>query len=235
MPCICAQVDIGPRFGPGTVPGTENQAGVVPSPPQVPLGSAALFAILAGTTITNTGGSVVTGDVGLSPGTSITGFPPGTVIGTQHITDSAAAQAQLDLTAAYLDLESRIGSAPVAGNIGGQTLTPGIYKSTSTLAISSGELTLNAQGNADAIFIFQVASTFTMTAARQIILTGGAQAKNVFFQVGTSATIGSTAVFNGNILALTAITVVTGAVVNGRLLARNAAVTLDTNPVTKPA
>lgn len=192
------------------------------------------FAILAGSTVTNTGNSVVDGDLGLSPGTSVTGFPPGVVNGTQHITDATAAQAQLDLTAAYLDLEGRTGGTIVAGNIGGQTLSPGIYKSTSSLAVSSGELTLDAGGNADAVFIFQIASTLDLTPGRQVILAGGAQAKNIFWQVGSSATLDTTSVFKGSILALTSITVNTGADVEGRLLARNGAVTIDDNAVVVP-
>lgn len=195
---------------------------------------AAEFAILAGTTVTNTGPTVIDGDLGLSPGTSVTGFPPGIVNGTQHITDSAAAQAQLDLTADYLALEGLAGATSVAGNLGGQTLIPGIYKSTSFLEISSGELTLDGQGNANATFIFQIASTLTVTTGRQVILTGGAQAKNVFWQVGSSATLQGGSVFKGSILALTSITAQTGASVDGKLLARNGAVTLDTNAVASP-
>lgn len=193
-----------------------------------------MFAVLAGSTVTNTGLSVIDGDLGLSPGTSVTGFPPGIVLGTQHITDAAAAAAQVELTAAYLDLEGRPGGIPVAGNIGGQTLTAGVYKSASSLAISSGELTLDGGGNADAVFIFQVASALTVTSGRQVILIGGAQAKNVYWQIGSSATIGSTAIFRGNILALTSITGVTGATIDGRMLARNGAVTLDTNTASTP-
>lgn len=189
------------------------------------------FSVLAATTVTNTGPTVLSGDLGLSPGTSVTGFPPGTVLGTQHITDGEAAAAQLELTTAYLDLEGRSGATIVAGNIGGQTLSAGLYKSTSSLAVSSGELTLDGGGNADATFIFQIASTLTLTPGRQIILTGGAQAKNVYWQVGSSATIDTTAVFKGSILALTSITAATGANIEGRLLARNGAVTLDSNPV----
>jgi hypothetical protein len=117
------------------------------------------FGVLAGETITNTGPTVIDGDLGLSPGTSVTGFPPGLVLGETHITDSQAAQAKLDLTAAYLDLEARTGSTPVAGNIGGQTLSPGLYKSVGSLEVSSGELTLDGGGNADATFIFQIASS----------------------------------------------------------------------------
>lgn len=187
-----------------------------------------LLAILAGTTITNTGGTVVNGDLGLSPGTSVTGFPPGIVNGTQHITDSEAAQAQLDLEAAYLDAEGRTGGTVIAGNIGGLTLTPGVYKSTSFLEISSGDLTLDGPGE----FVFQIASTFIMTPGRQIILTGGAQASDIIWQVGSSATLGTTTVFKGTIMALTSITVDNSADVEGQLLARNGAVTLDTNSVT---
>lgn len=197
------------------------------------------FGILGATTVTNTGPTLVTGDLGLSPGTSVTGFfpidgGPGNITGAYHITDGAAAQAQLDLTTAYLDLEGRPGGTTVAGNIGGQTFAPGIYKSASSLDISSGEVTLDALGNADAVFLFQIASALTVTSGRQVILAGGAQAKNVFWQVGSSATLGTTSVFKGSILALTSISALTGAQIEGRLLARNGAVTLDTNNVVVP-
>jgi hypothetical protein len=202
----------------------------------VALGSAANFAVLAGSTVTNTGATTVNGDLGLSPGTAVTGFPPGTVNGTIHAGDPVAAQAQLDLTTAYNDAAGRtVGAITVAGNLGGRTLTPGLYKSTSSLAISSGDLTLDAQGNANAVFIFQMASTLTTTVGRQVILSGGAKAANVFWQVGSSATLGTGSVFKGNILALASITVTTGATVEGRVLARTAAVTLDTNTITTPA
>ena len=152
--------------------------------------------------------------------------------GTIHLGDPAAAQAQLDLTAAYNDAAGRtVGAITVAGNLGGQTLTPGLYKSTSSLEISSGDLTLDAQGDANAVFIFQMGSTLTTTAGRQVILSGGAKAANIFWQVGSSATLGTGSVLKGNILALTSITVTTGATVEGRLLARNGAVTLDSNTV----
>lgn len=212
-----------------------GSGGAPPFPVGQPCEGLWLFSVLAGSTVTNTGPSVLSADLGLSPGTSITGFPPGQVLGEIHQTDAEAAAAQVLLTAAYLDLEGRTSTATVAGNIGGQTLTSGVYTSASSLAISSGELTLDAQGNSDATFVFQVGSTFTMTSARQIILINGAQARNVFFQVGSSATLGSTAVFQGNILALTSITAVTGATIVGRLLARNGAVTLDTNTIETPA
>jgi hypothetical protein len=176
--------------------------------------------------VTNTGASIINGDLGLSPGTAVTGFPPGIVNGAIHAADPTAAQAQLDLTAAYNDAAGRtVGAITVAGNLGGLTLAPGLYKSTSTLAISSGDLTLDAQGDANAVFIFQMGSSFTSTVGRQIILAGGAKAANIFWQVGSSATLGTGSVFKGNILALASITVTTGAAVEGRLLARTAAVT----------
>jgi hypothetical protein len=200
----------------------------------VSLGTAASFAVLAASTVTNTGATSVTGDLGLSPGTAVTGFPPGTVIGTLHAADAAAAQAQADLTIAYNDTAGRTGGTLLAGNLGGRTLTPGLYTSTSSLEISSGDLVLDARGDINAVFLFQMGSTFTMTSGRQIILSGGAQAANVFWQVGSSATLGTGSVFKGTILALASITVTTGAAVEGRLLARTAAVTLDTNTVALP-
>jgi len=202
----------------------------------VDLGAASAFAVLAASTVTSTGASMVNGDLGLSPGTAVTGFPPGIVNGTIHAADAAAALAQLDLTSAYNDAAGRtVGAITVAGNLGGQTLTPGLYKSTSSLEISSGDLTLDAQGDANAVFIFQMGSTLTTTVGRQVILSGGAKAASVFWQVGSSATLGTGSVFKGNILALASITATTGATVEGRLLARNAAVTLDSNTITIPA
>jgi hypothetical protein len=200
----------------------------------VALGSASTFAVLGASTVTSTGATTVNGNLGLSPGTAVTGFPPGAVNGTLHVADAAAAQAQADLTAAYNDAATRTGAITVAGNIGGQTLTPGVYSSSSSLAISSGDLTLDAQGNANAVFIFQMGSTLTTISGHNVILSGGAQAANVFWQVGSSATLGTGSVFKGNILALASITVTTGATVEGRLLARTAAVTLDSNTITIP-
>jgi Ice-binding-like len=198
----------------------------------VPLGTADNFAVLAGSTVTNTGPTVVNGDLGLSPGTSVTGFPPGTVNGTQHITDAVAAQAQTDLTTAYNDAAAQAPTGTVSADLGGQRLTSGVYRSASSLGLT-GALTLDAQGNANAVFIFQAGSTLTTASASRVNLVNGAQACNVFWQVGSSATLGTASTFRGTILALTSITVTTGATVDGRVLARNAAVTLDTNTITR--
>ncbi len=205
--------------------------------PPVPLGSAATFEVIAGTTVTNTGPTIITGgDLGLSPGTAVTGFPPGTLVlpAMVHITDSTAAQAQLDLTVAYNYAAGLPGGAVLPGDMAGLTFTPGLYKSTSTVMLSVGNVTLDAQGNANSVFIFQVASTLTTLGSTNVILAGGAQAKNVFWQVGSSATLGTNSAFQGTILSLQSITLETGASLTGRALARNAAVTLDTNAVTVP-
>ena len=200
------------------------------------LGAASNFVILAGATVTNTGATSVTGDLGVSPGSTVTGFPPGTVNGAMHKADPAAAQAKIALTAAFNDAAGRtVAPVSVAGNLGGQTLTPGLYKSTSSLAISSGDLTLDAQGNANGVFIFQMGSTLTTTAGRKVILSGSAKASNIFWQVGSSATLGTTSTFKGNILADQSITMNTGATLDGRVLTRIGAVTLDANTITRPA
>ena len=206
-------------------------AAVSQSPAPVDLGAASSFAILASSTVTNTGATTVNGNLGVSPGTGLTGGP--TVNGTIHLGDSVAAQAQLDLTTAYNDAAGRtVGAITLSGNLGGMTLAPGLYHSTSSLEISSGDLTLDAQGDPNAVFIFQMASTLVTTSGRQVILSGGAQAANIYWQVGSSATLGTTSVFKGNILALASITLTTGATLDGRALAQTAAVTLDGNTVT---
>jgi uncharacterized protein (TIGR03437 family) len=193
------------------------------------------FAVLAGAAIVSTGSSAITGDMGVSQGGSVSGFPPGTLTGTIHVGDSAASQGILDLTAAYTDAASRsVGAVSVAGDLGGQTLTSGLYKSTSALSISSGNLILDAKGDPNAVFLFQVASTLTTAAGNQVILANGAQAFNVFWQVGTSATLGADSVLNGSILANQSITLNAGASVNGRLLAQTGTVTLESNTITSP-
>lgn len=203
--------------------------------PSINLRSAALFSVLAGSTVTNTGPALITGDLGVSPGTAVTGFLPGKVIGAQHSADPTAAQAKADLTTAYNDAAGRtLCPVSIAGNLGGLTLRPGLYKSTSSLEISSGDLSLDANGDANAVFVFQIASTLITTVGRQITLKGGARAANVFWQVGSSATLGAYSVFKGTIMADQAITLKTGATLEGRALARIAAVALDSNVVTRP-
>lgn len=189
------------------------------------------FSVLAGSAVTNTGSTTVNGSVGIYPGTSVTGFPPGLASGTIDIADSAAAQAQAALTAGYLDAAGRSGGTSVSGDLVGRTLTAGVYKSTSSLE-NSGDVTLDAQGDPSAVFIFQIASTLTTGSGSHVILANGASACNVFWQVGSSATLGTNSIFKGNILALTSITVTTGVNLEGRVLARNGAVTLDSNVIT---
>jgi hypothetical protein len=202
---------------------------------RVALGAADGYAVLAGPTVTNTGLTMVTGDLGTSPGTAVTGFGPGVVVGTQHAGDGVSAAAEAALTTAYNDAAGRsLCAILVAGNLGGMTLTPGLYKSSSTLEISSGDLVLDARGDPNAVFIFQTATMLSTTSGRQVTLIGGALAANVFWQVGSSATLGTTTVFAGTIMADQSISLATGATLNGRALARIAAVTLDTNVIVKP-
>ncbi len=201
----------------------------------VGLGTAGSFAVLAGTTVTNTGPSTISGDLGVSPGTAVTGFPPGIVSnGTIHSADGVAAGAQSDLTTAYNDAAGRSPTANVPAFIGaGQTLAPGVYKASSSLDVG-GSLTLDAGGDPNAVFIFQAPSTIVTDSASSVILTNGAQACNVFWQVGSSATLGTNSAFTGSILALTSISVETGDTIAGRALARNGAVTLDDDTITSP-
>jgi len=206
-----------------------NQAGAAES--QVGLGTAASFAVIGGTTVTNTGPSTVGGDIGVSPGTVFTGFPPGKQSsGTIHQTDAVAAQAQADVTTAYNDAAGRTPFTTVAADLGGTTLVSGVYRG-GTLGLT-GTLTLDAKGDPSAVFIFQAASTLITTSASQVALTNGANACNVYWQVGSSATLGTNSTFVGTVLALTSITAQTGASIQGRLLARNADVTLDNNTIT---
>jgi uncharacterized repeat protein (TIGR01451 family) len=199
----------------------------------VSLGTANNFAILAGSTITNTGATTITGDVGLSPGSSITGFPPGVINGTQYAADAVAAQAKTDLVTAYNNAAGQIPASRIASELGGTTRTAGIYDSADGTFGITGTLTLNAAGDANAVFIFKTASTLVTANNSLIVLTNGAQACHVFWQVGSSATLGTDSVFKGNILALESVTLTTGADVEGRILARNGAVTLDANTVAR--
>ena len=200
----------------------------------VGLGTATPFAVLAGSTVTNTGPSVISGDLGLSPGSAVTGFPPGVVInGTEHVADAVALQAQTDLTTAYNDAAGRTPFTVVSTDLGGQTLDPGVYHAASSMGLT-GTVTLDAHGDPNAVFIFQMGSTLTTASNSTVSLINGAQACNVFWQVGSSATLGTDTTFVGSILALTSAAVQTGTTVAGRVLASNGAVTLDTNTITTP-
>ncbi len=210
-------------------PYQDARAGQAP----VNLGSADSFAVLAFNTITNTSGGRINGDVGVSPGTAFdAGVPPVTVNGEIHLGDPVAAQAQADLTAAYNNAAGRPGAISATADIGGQILIPGLYQAPVSLAIT-GNLTLDAQGDPNAVWIFQMASTLTAATNSQVILINGAQARNIFWQVGSSATLKTNSVVKGNILAAASITLQTGARLDGRALARDGAVTLDNNIVTR--
>jgi len=204
--------------------------------PTVGLGTATPFAVLGSSTVTNTGPSVISGDLGVYAGSAATGFPPGTLIGggTQHLADAVAQQAQHDATTAYNDAAGR---TPVVtepgGLLGGQTLAPGVYKAASALSLT-GTVTLDAGGDPNAVFIFQAGSTLVTASGSMVSLTGGASACNVFWQVGSSATLGTTTTFVGTILALASVSLQTDASVQGRVIARTGAVTLDTNTITRP-
>jgi ketosteroid isomerase-like protein len=219
--------------------GTTAGAG---GPPTINLGSAGSFAVMATASITSTGPVVINGDVGLAPGTS-QGIPPAQVNGTIHVNDPVITKAQADLLAAYNDAVSRSTNAlTLPGNMGGLTFTPGLYvNSTSVLISGAGpgnNVTLDAQGDPNAVFIFKMGSTLTTGTSSQVILAGGAKAGNVFWQVGTSATLGVTSIFEGNVLAATSITTNTGAAVTGRMLAGSAggagSVTVNASTITVP-
>jgi hypothetical protein len=197
----------------------------------VGLGTAGSFAVLAGTTVTNTGPSVISGDVGVSPGTAVTGFAPVEVTnGTIHRADAVAAKAQSDTTIAYNDAAGRTTSETVTADLAGQNLSPGVYTGP-TLALN-GTLTLDAHGDPNAVYVFKAGSTLKTGSGSAVLLVNGADPCNVFWQVGSSATLGTTTSFAGTVLALASITAKTNATVAGRLLARNGAVTLDTNTIT---
>ncbi len=206
---------------------------VLPAFAQVvpPLGQAADFAVLGGSAVTNTGATAVTGDVGVSPGTSITGFPPGTLTGTLHSNDAVAQGAQTDLTTAYNALAGQACNTSLTGqDLGGLTLTSAVYCFSSSAQLT-GTLTLDAQGNPNAVFIFQIGSTLTTASAASVVVINGGSDCNVFWQVGSSETLGTGSQFVGNTFALTSITLTTSATSHGSLLARNGAVTMDTNQV----
>lgn len=199
--------------------------------PTIILGTATQFAVLAGAGITNTGATTITGDVGTFPTTTETGFASVTILGTNHMGDAVTQAAKTDLVTAYNDAAGR---APVIipTELGGTTLTPGVYASNDGTFQITGTLTLDGNGLSNPSFIFQTNSTLITASGSSVALINGALACNVFWQVGSSATLGTGSSFQGSILALVSITANTSVVVNGRMLARNGAVTLSTNTIT---
>ena len=196
------------------------------------LGTADNFAVLGGQGVTNTGPTTVNGDLGTWPNPAVTGAGL-TVNGTIHAADAVAQQAQADTTTAYNDAAGRTPVTSVATELGGQSLTAGVYNSSAGTFEITGTLTLNAQGNPNAVFVFQAASTLITASNSNVNLINGATACNVFWQVGSSATLGTNSTFRGTILALASITVTTGVTIDGRALARNGSVTLDTDTITR--
>jgi uncharacterized repeat protein (TIGR01451 family) len=200
-----------------------------------PLGAAQGFAVLGSSTVTSTGLTVITGDLGVSPGTAVTGFPPGTVTGGAiHAADSVSLQARLDSTTAYNNLAGQACDVDLTGqDLGGMSLVPAVYCFSSSAQLT-GTLSLNAGGDPSAVWVFRIGSTLTTASSSSVLLTNSGQDYNVFWQVGSSATLGTGTAFKGNILALTSITLTTGTTLSGRALAQNGAVTLDSNTVSLP-
>jgi len=203
--------------------------------PTVNLGSTSTYAVLAGSTITNTGTTVIKGsaggDVGLFPGTAFTGSTSATVSGAIHLADAEASKAKDDLVAAYNDAAGRLPVTRIPTELGGTTLTPGVYDSADGTFQITGTLTLNAEGDPDGVFVFKTASTLITATGSNVLLTDGARYCRTFWGVGTSATLGTNSHFVGHIFAMSSITANTGATVQGQLLARNGAVTLDSNTI----
>jgi hypothetical protein len=199
----------------------------------VPLGTAKSFGVLAGSGISNTGPTVITGDIGTFPTTTITGSAGIVQTGTNHAGDAVTQGAKHDLLAAYGTAAGEGPRTAVTTDLGGRRLTAGVYRAATSMGLT-GALTLDAAGNPDAVFVFQAGSTLTTASGSSVVLRRGAQACNVFWQVGSSATVGTGAHFRGNLLAATSITLTTGATVEGRVLAKTGAVTLDTNVITVP-
>ena len=199
------------------------------------LGRASSFAVLGGSTVTNTGATTITGDLGVSsPGVSVTGFPPGTMArGVQHVGDPVANQAQADAQSAYAVLAGMACNTPLTGqDLGGKSLAPGVYCFTSSAQLT-GQLVLDGRGKRDGVWVFQIASTLTTATNSSVVMSNRGRAGNVFWQVGSAATLGTGTAFAGNILAYSSITMNTAANLSGRALAR-AAVTMDSNKIRVP-
>jgi hypothetical protein len=200
----------------------------------ISLGLAEDFAVLGATTVTNTGPTVLNGDLGLFPGTSVTGFPPGIVNGTMFINDTMAMEAQAAALVAYNQLVALPPTMTLSGSLGGLTLLPGVYQITSAAQLT-GTLTLNGNGMVDPLFVFQIGSSLTTASASSVVEINGANASNLYWQVGSSATLGTNSQFNGTLIANTSDTLTTGATVtNGHIFALNGAVTLDSNIISVP-
>lgn len=200
---------------------------------KVDLGKAGSFSVLGGETITNTGNTTMSGDLGLSPGSSVTGNP--TVLGETHIRDQVAGEAKSALSTAFTTAANEASNGPSGGDIAGSEFLAGTYTASTSLLLSASSVTLNAQGNPNAVFIFQIGSTLTTGSNTSVSLVNGAQACNVFWQVGSSATLGTGTHFVGTIMAADSITANTGATILGRLLAQTASVTLEENTITTSA
>jgi RNA polymerase sigma factor (sigma-70 family) len=216
-----------------TTPTVPNVPAVPVVPvPALPLGASASFGVLAGAGITNTGLSAITGDIGAFPTVAITGLASLTIGGTNQAGTAVTQQAKADLATAYAASAGKASTATISGDIGGRTLGPGIYDAASSIGLT-GTLTLDGHGDPNAVFILRAGSTLITASASQVALVNGARSCNVFWQVGSSATLGTGSTFRGSILALTSITVTTGVTIDGRVLARNGAVTLDSDSITR--
>jgi hypothetical protein len=211
------------------LPAARLQVQAQPTVTKPPLGTAGSFAVLGGSTVTNTGPTVVNGDLGVSPGSAVTGFPPGIVNGATHKADAVALQAQKDVTTAYVNAAGQHCTSNLTGqDLGGKSLVSGVYCFSSSAQLT-GHLTLDGPG----VFIIQIGSKLTTASNASVSLIHGADPCNIFWQVGSSATVGTNTSFTGNILALTSISAMTGAKFNGSLYARNGAVTLDADTITR--
>jgi len=214
----------------GLVPSTAGAA-----TPDVGLATADSFAVLAGTGITNTGPTTITGDIGTFPNPAVTGAASITLTGTNHAGDAVTQQAKSDLVTAYVDAAGRTPATEVPTDLGGQTLAPGVYDSANGAFGNTGILTLDGQNLTNPVFILQMDSTLITASASSVLLINGADACNVYWQVGSSATLGTGSHLEGTVMALTSITMTSTATLNGRILARNGAVTLNTNTITRAA
>jgi len=241
VPALFMLIPAAPPFiGLSSVPSSyaidvTSQAGACQS--VVPLGFAGGYAILAGTTVTNASTTtdqttIIGGDVGVNPGTAVTGFVTGTYTAVIDNTDAGAAEGAL--TTAYNTAAGLLLPAVLPGDMSGLTFAPGLYKTSSAVTLNSGSVTLDGQGDPNAVFVFQIGTTLITAGGTQVILINGAQAQNIFWQVGSSATLGVSSAFVGNLIAYTSVTLDTDATLLGRALASNGAVTLESNIVTVP-